>query len=92
MMPRRDPRYENARRHFDDLDMEAQAQFLIEATASTLAQGVLYVGQALADGIEDLFREARRGPSHAAQGPGAAEPETSQRRAPRSGRSHPDDA
>ena len=91
-MPQRDPRYEEARRRFDDLDVEGQARFLIEATASTLAQGVLQVGKGLADGLDAFLRDARRGPAASRPGPGAAEPETAQRQAPRSGSSGADPA
>jgi hypothetical protein len=83
MAPTRDPRYEQTRRHFDDLDPEEKARFLVEATASTVAQGVLTLGRHLAEGLEDLMREAR--PSSRPSGPGPAEPETAQRRTPRSG-------
>ncbi len=82
-----DARYEDARRRFEDLEVEEQTRFLIEATASTLAQGLKQAGAALADGIEDVVRQARRrsasgsGRSHSA----AAEPETAQRQAPRGG-------
>lgn len=91
-MPQRDPRYKEARRHFDDLDVEGQARFLIEATASTLANGVLQAGKVLADGLEDLLRDARHGSTASRSGPGAAEPETAQRQAPRSGSSGADPA
>lgn len=84
-MSQRDPQYEEARRRFDDLDVEGQVHFLIEATASTLAQGGVKAGQVLADGTEDVLRDARRGSSASRSGPGAAEPETAQRQAPHSG-------
>jgi hypothetical protein len=80
-------RYDETRRNFDELNVEEQASFLVEATASTLARGVLQVGETLADGLEDVLRRARKQSSPGASGtrPGPAEPETSQRRAPRSG-------
>jgi len=81
----RDPRYEETRRRFDELDVEHKTRFLVEATASTLARGVQHVGELLADGLEDVFRRARRGSASSAHRPGAAEPETAQRRQPRSG-------
>jgi hypothetical protein len=82
-----DAQYEQTRRRFDELDVEAQSRFLVEAAASTLARGVLQVGEVLAEGLEDVLRRARRHPSAGPGGPrpGAAEPETSQRRQPRSG-------
>ena len=78
--------YDEARRNFDDLDVEDRARFLVEATASTLANGLLQAGEALADTLEETIRRARErsGPS-SGQGPGAAEPETSQSQAPRNG-------
>jgi hypothetical protein len=91
-MPHRDPRYNEARRRFDALDLEARTRFLVEATASTLAQGVLHVGRALADRLEDLLRGGGRGPEMSRPGPGAAEPETAQRQAPRGGTSPARDA
>lgn len=82
-----DSRYQQARRRFDELEIEEQSRFLVEATASTLADGVRQAGELLADGIEQTLRRARQGapsPSGGRQ-PGAAEPETAQRRRPRSG-------
>ena len=80
-------RYEDARRSFDHLDVEERARFLVEATASTVAQGVLRAGEVLADGLEDTLRQVRKrsAASGERQGPGAAEPETAQRQAPRDG-------
>lgn len=83
-------RYDKARRNFDDLDVEERARFLVEATASTMARGLLQAGEALADGLEEAIRRAREDSSHQRGGhnPGAAEPETAQRQAPRK---RPDD-
>jgi hypothetical protein len=82
-----DRQYEQTRRRFDELDVEAQSRFLVEAAASTLARGVVQAGEALAEGLEDALRRARRqGPAASSDPrPGAAEPETAQRRQPRSG-------
>jgi len=78
-----DETYEQTRRRFDDLEMEQQAQFLIEASASALARGVEQAGKVLADGLRDVVHGPRR-PSRASEaGPGAAEPETAQRQAPK---------
>lgn len=84
----RDPnkRYSDTRRQFEELDLEQQASFLVEATASTLARGVTQVGEVLADGLEDILRRSRKGSRRAGrEGPGPAEPETAQRQAPRNG-------
>ncbi len=83
----KESRYDEARRNFDELDVEKQTRFLIEATASTLARGVLEVGETLAHGLEDIMRQAKGPSSHGSTGkrPGAAEPETAQRQAPRNG-------
>jgi hypothetical protein len=80
-------RYDEARRNFDDLSVEERTRFLVEATASTLARGLLEAGEALADGLEDAIRRARKRSAHRSErrGPGAAEPETAQRQAPRNG-------
>jgi hypothetical protein len=80
-------RYDEARRNFDDLDVEERTRFLVEATASTLAHGLLQAGEALADGLEEAIRQARTRSPHRSErdGPGAAEPETAQRQAPRRG-------
>lgn len=76
--------YNDARRRFEDLDLEEQASFLVEAGASTLARGVREVGDVLADGLRDALRTARTRASRSGENrPGAAEPETSQRQAPR---------
>ncbi len=81
-----DDDYEQTRRRFDELGVEQQAQFLIEASASALAKGIEQAGKALADGLEDAARRPHRS-SCASQpaGPGAAEPETAQRQAPKDG-------
>lgn len=82
-----DRQYEQTRRRFDELDVEAQSRFLVEAAASTLARGVVQAGEALAEGLEDALHRARQHGPSAAGGPrpGAAEPETAQQRQPRSG-------
>jgi len=87
-----DSRYREARRHFDELEIEERSRFLIEATASTLADGVMRAGEVLADGIEETLRQARgaSGRSSDRRQPGAAEPETAQRRRSRSGTGAPD--
>jgi len=86
MVDKKSSRYDEARRNFDELNIEEQAGFLVEATASTLARGMLQVGETLADGLEEALRRARaESPGATRQGPGAAEPETSQRQAPRNG-------
>lgn len=79
--------YDEARRSFDDLEVEDRARFLVEAAASTLAHGLVQAGEALADGLEEAIRRARRRSARPKEprGPGAAEPETAQRQAPRNG-------
>jgi hypothetical protein len=52
---------------------------------------VLQVGKALAGEVEDLLRRTRREADAGPHGPGPAEPETSQRRSPRSGAPSPKD-
>jgi hypothetical protein len=78
-----DESYDRMRRDFEGLEVEQQARFLVEASASTLAKGIEAVGRALADGLEDAVG---RGPRSDAGGgtsrPGPAEPETAQRQAP----------
>lgn len=80
-------RYDKTRRDFESMNLEEQATFLVEATVSTLARGIEEAGHALADGLDDVFRQARRKRSSSApeaeSGPGPAEPETSQRQAPK---------
>ncbi len=80
--------YDQTRRDFESMRLEEQATFLVEATVSTLARGIEEAGHALAEGLDDVFKQARhRGqPSSDADpgtGPGPAEPETSQRQAPK---------
>lgn len=79
-------RYNDARRQFEDLDLEEQTSFLIEAGASTLAEGVREVGDLLADGIEEALRRARARSSEGEHRPGPAEPETSEHQAPHDAR------
>lgn len=77
--------YDEARRNFDDLNVEERARFLVEATASTLAHGVQQAGEALADGLEEAIRQTRHRSGHRSEkgGTGAAEPETAKRQPPR---------
>lgn len=80
-------RYERTKRDFQNLSFEQQASFLLEATASAAARGLEHAGRTLASEIEDLFRTARRRARKQnrkeSASPGPAEPETSQRSAPR---------
>jgi len=80
-------RYRKTQDDFEAMEFEEQASFLVEATASTLARGLERAGRMLADGLDDAFRQATRGARSsgpdAPHGPGAAEPETSQRQAPK---------
>lgn len=70
-------RYENARRSFEELEVEEQASFVVEAATATVAKGLLRAGETLAEGLEDVIREARQ--SHAdkasSTGPNGAESE-----------------
>jgi len=74
--------YDRVRRDFEELEIEKQARFLIEASASTLARGLEEVGSLLADGLEDVLRRERGSRTRPESGPGPAEPETAQRQAP----------
>ncbi|MFO8100245.1 MAG: hypothetical protein R6T83_11575 [Salinibacter sp.] len=86
-------RYDQTRRQFEAFSPEERTRFLIEATASTLAQGIESVGRTLAHGLQDTVRRARQRSGGDGSKPGPAEPETSQRQQPRNGRSaSPDDA
>jgi translation initiation factor 2 alpha subunit (eIF-2alpha) len=80
-------RYERTKRDFEEMNLEQKASFLLEATASTLARGLEEVGRSVGEELEDLFRRARKrhrtSKKKDPHGPGAAEPETSQRSAPR---------
>lgn len=83
-----DDSYDQMHRDFEELEFEEQAQFLIEASASTLARGIEQVGQVLADGLGDVMHRSRRSSgASGTSGPGAAEPETAQRQAPKNGSS-----
>lgn len=70
-------RYEKARRSFEELEVEEQASFVVEAATATVAKGILRVGETLADGLEDVVRHARkrRADAASATGPNAAESE-----------------
>jgi hypothetical protein len=77
-------RYERTKRDFEDMSLEQQASFLVEAGASALARGLEQAGRSLADEIDRIFRKTRPGRhGDTGSGPGPAEPETSQRSAPR---------
>lgn len=84
-----DDRYDRTRRRFEELDVDERARFLIESSASMLAQGLERAGQVLADSLERVLRRADRASrsSEREERPGAAEPETAQRRTPRNGSS-----
>jgi hypothetical protein len=84
--------YRRTRETFKKMNVEEQATFLVEATASVLARGMEEVGRVVADGLSDLFRPKDRQRRRAAHphgpgphGPGPAEPETAQQRRPRGG-------
>ena len=79
--------YDRMRRDFEELDVEKQAQFLIEASASTLASGIEEMGQVLAEGLGDVMHRPDPSSDAPESGPGAAEPETAQRQAPKNGSS-----
>jgi len=83
-----DDSYDQTRRDFEELEVEEQARFLIEASASTLAEGLERVGRILADELEEVMgRPDRSSAASGETGPGAAEPETAQRQAPQNGSS-----
>ena len=87
-----DDSYDQVRHDFEDLEIEERARFLIEASASTLAKGVEQVGHVLAEGLGDVIRHEHRSETPAEEpGPGAAEPETAQRRASSYGSSSEDE-
>jgi len=84
--------YERFRRDFDHLSFENQATFLVEAGLKTMARGIETAGRALADELGSILRRTERStkgspeasrtdaPGSTSDGPGPAEPETSQRR------------
>ena len=90
-MPSDDP-FHRVRRDFEALQIDEQAQFLIQASASTLARGIEQAGKALAAGLGETMHQAcSPTPPHkdtphkdapGAKEPGPAEPETAQRQVP----------
>jgi hypothetical protein len=90
-MPSDDP-FHRVRRDFEALQIDEQAQFLIRASASTLARGIEQAGKALAAGLGETMHQAcSPTPPHkdtphkdapGAKEPGPAEPETAQRQVP----------
>jgi hypothetical protein len=99
--PEREDAYEQARHGFDALRLEERAAFLVEATVSTLAEGLDAAGRALA---HELNRSARhRGAASSREGPagkdaGKASPEADteagaeERDVPENGASDDEDA
>ncbi|NBB73225.1 MAG: hypothetical protein GVY35_06025 [Bacteroidetes bacterium] len=81
--------YRRTRDTFNKMNVEQQATFLVEATASMVARGVEEAGRAVADGLSDVFgaRKQAKRRSEPRRGPGPAEPETAQQRRPRGGTS-----
>jgi len=84
---KRDDEYRRTRDTFNEMTLEDQATFLVEATTSMLARGIEEAGRVMAEGLDDLFRHktAHKRHSEDAKGPGPAEPETAQQRRPRGG-------
>lgn len=90
-MPSDDP-FHRVRRDFEALQIDEQARFLIQASASTLARGIEQAGKALAAGLGETMHQAcSPTPPHkdtphkdapGAEEPGPAEPETAQRQVP----------
>jgi len=77
-------RYERTKQEFGDMSVEEQASFLIEASATALARGLEHAGRRVAEEMESMFGERRhRSSGREDARPGAAEPETSQRKASR---------
>lgn len=80
--------YEQARSRFDRMNLEDQATFWVQATASLLARGVQEAGRSIAREMDHFFSGAQHRDESAEAGrPGPAEPETAQQRAPRDGAS-----
>lgn len=88
--------YDRTRRDFEDMSLEDQATFWVKATASLMARSIQEAGDALVRELDSFFDDgchsgAARStsgddaPDDDASGPGPAEPETGQQRAPRSG-------
>lgn len=81
---RRRSRYERTKQEFGDMSVEEQASFLIEASATALARGLEHAGRRVAEEMESVFgKRHRRSSDREDARPGAAEPETSQRKASR---------
>lgn len=88
---RRDEDYRRTRDTFNHMKLEDQATFLVEATASLLARGIEEAGRVMAEGVDEIFRPARkRDRAEQPGGPGPAEPETAQQRPPRGSAPDPD--
>lgn len=79
--------YRRVRDTFNKMNVEEQATFLVEATASMLARGVEEAGRVVADSVNDIFRPKTRREHRSSDGPGPgpAEPETAQQRCPHGG-------
>ncbi len=63
---KREGRYDDTRRAFEELSPEEQARFLLEATASSLMRGIEFVAGAVADEMESAVRKAREKSEEAA--------------------------
>lgn len=73
--------YRRLRESFDELQIQDQALFLVEAAVSTLARGIEQAGETLADEVGDVFRGGRRS-ERRGRSSNAANPSTSERQAP----------
>lgn len=76
-----DDRFRQAREAFDDMDLQNQASFLLEAAARTVASGAETLGRRLGDEIDRMFERGPDAEDRRRGGrPGPAEPETSRQR------------
>lgn len=91
-------RYDRTRDSFEELPLQEQALFLVEATASAVARGAARASRVLADELDDFFqgasRRQRRGKDPRRDDarpdrPGPAEPPTGEQRAPGDHDGHP---
>ncbi len=77
--------YQRARSAFDSLRVEDKAVFVLEAAVTTLARGIESAGAALADVVQQAFREAERKTAAEEGSPIAPEPPMPPPDAPNSG-------
>lgn len=61
--------YRRVREAFDELELESQARFLVEATAATIGRGIDLLAHRVAEDMEEAFGEKGKETEQASEEP-----------------------